>query len=145
MEMISDPSVTHIELDPLDPNSFYIFKVIARTKAGDGPPITRRGATLLDGGEVTVLVFVITLLFLLKLLQIRSQLSLILCRLFLLPVPPSNITIISSNTSLNLSWVPGERDRNHGFHILYLKKSRKKRVEGRDGGGGVEGKQLVHV
>uniref|UniRef100_UPI0037E9105F neural cell adhesion molecule L1.1-like isoform X2 n=1 Tax=Semicossyphus pulcher TaxID=241346 RepID=UPI0037E9105F len=87
MEMISDPSVTHIELDPLDPSSYYIFKVIARTAAGDGPPIERRGATLLDG------------------------------------VPPSNVTIVSGNTSLNLSWVPGERDRNHGFIIRYLRKS----------------------
>ncbi|XP_070824418.1 neural cell adhesion molecule L1.1-like isoform X1 [Chaetodon trifascialis] len=87
MEIISDPSVTHIQLEPLDPNSHYIFKVIARTAAGDGPPITRRGATLLEG------------------------------------VPPSNITIAPSNTSLNLSWVPGERDRNQGFHIHYLKKS----------------------
>ncbi|XP_070766499.1 neural cell adhesion molecule L1.1-like [Enoplosus armatus] len=87
MEYISDPSVTHIELDPLDPSSHYIFKVIARTAAGDGPPITLRGATLLEG------------------------------------VPPSNITIESSNTSFNLSWVPGERDRNHGFHIRYLVKS----------------------
>lgn len=87
MEIISDPSVTHIELDPLDPSSHYIFKVIARTAAGDGPPITRRGATLLEG------------------------------------VPPSSIIIVSSNTSLNLSWVPGERDRNHGFVIRYLRKS----------------------
>ncbi|XP_041801326.1 neural cell adhesion molecule L1-like [Chelmon rostratus] len=87
MEIISDPSVTHIELDPLDPSSHYIFKVIARTAAGDGPPITRRGATLLEG------------------------------------VPPSNITIVPSNMSLNLSWVPGERERNHGFRIHYLKKS----------------------
>ncbi|XP_044208310.1 neural cell adhesion molecule L1.1-like isoform X1 [Thunnus albacares] len=87
MEIISDPSMTYIMLDSLDPSSHYIFKVIARTSAGDGPPITRRGATLLDG------------------------------------VPPSNITIIPSNTSLNLSWVPGERDRNHGFHIHYLRKS----------------------
>lgn len=53
--------------------------------------------------------------------------------LCLLPVPPSNITIVSSNTSLNLSWVPGERHRNHGFQIHYLKKSCKKR-EGGDGG-----------
>ncbi|XP_070696233.1 neural cell adhesion molecule L1.1-like isoform X2 [Pempheris klunzingeri] len=86
MEIMSDPSVTHIELDPLDPSSHYIFKVIARTAAGDGPPITQRGATLLEG------------------------------------VPPSNITIVSSNISFNLSWVPGERNRNHGFHIHYLKK-----------------------
>lgn len=51
MEMISDTSVTHIELDDLDPNSHYIFQVIARTAAGEGPPITRRSATLLDGGD----------------------------------------------------------------------------------------------
>uniref|UniRef100_A0A8D0AHN1 Neural cell adhesion molecule L1.1-like n=1 Tax=Sander lucioperca TaxID=283035 RepID=A0A8D0AHN1_SANLU len=86
-KIISDPSVTHIELDSLDPSSHYIFKVIARTAAGDGPPITRRGATLLEG------------------------------------VPPSNITIVSSNTSLNLSWVPGDRERNHGFVIRYLRKT----------------------
>ncbi|GAA6229497.1 neural cell adhesion molecule L1-like isoform X3 [Lates japonicus] len=87
MQIISDPSVTHLALDNLDPNSHYIFKVIARTASGDGPPITERGATLLDA------------------------------------VPPSNITIVEGNTSFNLSWVPGERDRNHGFHILYLRKS----------------------
>ncbi|XP_040009220.1 neural cell adhesion molecule L1-like isoform X2 [Xiphias gladius] len=87
MEIIGDPSVTYIMLDHLDPSSHYIFKVIARTATGDGPPITRRGATLLDG------------------------------------VPPSNITIVQSNTSLNMSWVPGERDRNHGFRISFLRKS----------------------
>lgn len=87
MVNISDSTVTHFELDPLDPSSHYIFKVIARTVAGDGPPITQRGATLLDG------------------------------------VPPSHVSIVSSNTSLNLSWVPGERDRNHGFIIRYLRKS----------------------
>ncbi|KAM9350460.1 neural cell adhesion molecule L1.1-like [Symphorus nematophorus] len=87
MEMISDPSVTHFEIDSLDPNSYYIFKVIARTAAGDGPPIKRRGATLLEG------------------------------------VPPSNVTIVSGNTFFNLSWVPGERDRNHRFHIRYLRKT----------------------
>ncbi|XP_069382066.1 neural cell adhesion molecule L1.1-like isoform X2 [Paralichthys olivaceus] len=87
MEFISDSNVTHIVLDPLDPNSSYFFKVIARTATGDGPAITLRGATLLDG------------------------------------VPPSNVTIVQGNTSLNLSWVPGERDRNHGFHIRYLRKS----------------------
>ncbi len=46
-------------------------------------------------------------------------------RLCLPPVPPSNVTVVPSNTSLNLSWVPGERDRNHGFRINYLRKSRK--------------------
>ncbi|XP_034722014.1 neural cell adhesion molecule L1.1-like isoform X2 [Etheostoma cragini] len=87
IQMFRDPSRTHMELDSLDPRSHYVFNVIARTSAGDGPPITRRGATLLDG------------------------------------VPPSNITIVSSNTSLNLSWVPGERERNHGFVIRFLRKT----------------------
>lgn len=57
MENIDDPSLTHFELDLLDPSSHYIFKVIARTAAGDGPPVTRRGATLLEGGEITVIFF----------------------------------------------------------------------------------------
>uniref|UniRef100_A0A665VLK2 Neural cell adhesion molecule L1.1-like n=1 Tax=Echeneis naucrates TaxID=173247 RepID=A0A665VLK2_ECHNA len=51
MQIISDPSVTHLELEPLDPNSHYIFSVIARTSKGEGQPIIRRGATLLDGGQ----------------------------------------------------------------------------------------------
>lgn len=54
MQMIDDPSVTHVVLDQLDPSTYYIFKVIARTAKGDGPPISLRGATLLDGGELTV-------------------------------------------------------------------------------------------
>ncbi|XP_039463691.1 neural cell adhesion molecule L1.1-like [Oreochromis aureus] len=84
---VNDPKVKHITLDNLDRDSHYVFKVIARTKTGEGPPITRRGATLLDGE------------------------------------PPKNITVTSGNTSVNLSWVPGERNRNHGFHIQYFKKS----------------------
>ncbi|XP_035016178.2 neural cell adhesion molecule L1.1 isoform X2 [Hippoglossus stenolepis] len=87
MEFISDPNVTHIALDHLDPSSQYTFKVIARTATGDGPPVTLSGATLLDG------------------------------------VPPTNVTVVQDNTSFNLSWTPGERDRNHGFHIHYLRKS----------------------
>ncbi|XP_068566599.1 neural cell adhesion molecule L1.1-like isoform X2 [Cebidichthys violaceus] len=87
METIIDPSVTHFELDSLDPSSHYNFQVIAYTAAGYGPPIRRSGATLLEG------------------------------------VPPSHVSIVPSNTSLNLSWVPGERDRNHGFVIRYLRKS----------------------
>ncbi|XP_030589702.1 neural cell adhesion molecule L1.1-like isoform X2 [Archocentrus centrarchus] len=87
MEPLSDPSVNYLRLDNLDPNSHYIFSVIAHTRAGVGPPITRRGATLLDG------------------------------------VPPSNITVMPGNTSVSLSWVPGVRNRNHGFHIHYLRKS----------------------
>ncbi|XP_034027935.1 neural cell adhesion molecule L1.1-like isoform X2 [Thalassophryne amazonica] len=86
MEIISDPSVNHFELDNLDPSSYYIFTLMARTAAGDGPPITESGATLLDG------------------------------------VPPSNITMVAGDTSVNLSWVPGERDRNHGFSIYYQRK-----------------------
>lgn len=54
METIYDPSVTHIVLDKLDPSTYYNLKVIARTAKGDGPPITLRGATLLDGGKFTV-------------------------------------------------------------------------------------------
>lgn len=79
--------VTDIKLDHLDPNSYYIFNVMAHTAAGDGPPITRRNATLLDG------------------------------------VPPSNITMFFGDTYVNLSWVPGERNRNLGFQINYLRKS----------------------
>lgn len=52
--------------------------------------------------------------------------------LFLLSVPPSNITIVSSNTSLNLSWVPEEQHRNHGFRIRYLRKIGKKRADERE-------------
>ncbi|KAK7884119.1 hypothetical protein WMY93_027242 [Mugilogobius chulae] len=37
--------------------------------------------------------------------------------------PPSNVTMFFGDTYLNLSWVPGPRDRNHGFHINYLRKS----------------------
>ncbi|KAM9750843.1 neural cell adhesion molecule L1.1-like [Menidia menidia] len=85
MEIISDPNVNHIMLNNLDPQHYYTFKVIARTTTGDGPPITRRGATLLNG------------------------------------VPPTNITVLTGSTSFNLSWVPGERHRNHGFRIRYKK------------------------
>uniref|UniRef100_A0A8C2WXX3 Neural cell adhesion molecule L1 n=1 Tax=Cyclopterus lumpus TaxID=8103 RepID=A0A8C2WXX3_CYCLU len=92
METISDPAVTHMELDPLDPSSHYVFKVIAHTAAGDGPPIELRGATLLEGGEAALLSF-----------------------------SPQFNSI--HNTSLNLSWVPGERDRNHGFVISYRRKT----------------------
>lgn len=51
IELISDPSVTHKELHSLDPSSHYVFNIFARTASGEGPPITLRGATLLDGGE----------------------------------------------------------------------------------------------
>ncbi|XP_078144162.1 neural cell adhesion molecule L1.1-like [Centroberyx gerrardi] len=82
-----EPSVTYHVWDYLDPHSHYIFKVTARTTAGEGPPITRRGATLLDGGL------------------------------------PINISMVPAETSINLTWVPGERYRNHVFRIRYLRKS----------------------
>uniref|UniRef100_A0A3Q1B9B8 Neural cell adhesion molecule L1.1-like n=1 Tax=Amphiprion ocellaris TaxID=80972 RepID=A0A3Q1B9B8_AMPOC len=91
-ETISDPNVNQILLENLDSSSYYILKVIAETKSGVGPPITTRGATLLDG------------------------------------VPPTNVTVVSCNTSFNLSWVPGERDRNHGFHFHYKRKPGKTRI-----------------
>lgn len=63
MEFISDPSVNYFLMDSLDPNSYYTFKVIARTSAGDGPPIKQRAATLLEGGALfTVFHFVVALL-----------------------------------------------------------------------------------
>uniref|UniRef100_A0A3B3ZWY6 Neural cell adhesion molecule L1.1-like n=1 Tax=Periophthalmus magnuspinnatus TaxID=409849 RepID=A0A3B3ZWY6_9GOBI len=37
--------------------------------------------------------------------------------------PPTNVTMFFGDTYLNLSWVPGPRDRNYGFHIKYLRKS----------------------
>ncbi|KAM3872144.1 neural cell adhesion molecule L1.1-like [Diretmus argenteus] len=82
-----DLTETYYVLNGLDPQSRYIFKVMARTAAGNGPPITRRGSTLLDG------------------------------------VPPTNITMDPGETSVNLSWVPGEQYRNHGFRFHYLMKS----------------------
>lgn len=51
IELISDPTVTHKMLHSLDPNSHYVFNVFAKTATGEGPPVTLRGATLLDGGE----------------------------------------------------------------------------------------------
>ncbi|XP_020791244.1 neural cell adhesion molecule L1.1-like [Boleophthalmus pectinirostris] len=36
--------------------------------------------------------------------------------------PPSNVSMFFGDTYLNLSWVPGPRDRNHGFHIDYRRK-----------------------
>lgn len=49
-QMIIESSATHLELDSLDPNSHYIFRVMAYTAAGKGPPIQLRGATTLEGG-----------------------------------------------------------------------------------------------
>uniref|UniRef100_A0A8C7HZ01 Neural cell adhesion molecule L1.1-like n=1 Tax=Oncorhynchus kisutch TaxID=8019 RepID=A0A8C7HZ01_ONCKI len=87
VEVIYDPTVTHLPLDGLDPHSRYVFYLRGRTSAGQGPPITRECATLLDG------------------------------------VPPSNISTVVGERSVNLSWVPGDRYRNHSFHIKYLSKT----------------------
>ncbi|XP_034151911.1 neural cell adhesion molecule L1.1 isoform X3 [Esox lucius] len=38
-------------------------------------------------------------------------------------VPPSDISTVPGETSVNLSWVPEKRHRNHGFHIRYLPKT----------------------
>ncbi|MFT7804597.1 neural cell adhesion molecule L1-like [Arapaima gigas] len=37
--------------------------------------------------------------------------------------PPSNISMSAGETSVNLSWVPGDRHRNVAFHIHYLNKN----------------------
>ncbi|XP_047445758.1 neural cell adhesion molecule L1-like isoform X2 [Mugil cephalus] len=87
MEFFPDPTKTQTAYESLDPNSHYNFSVIARTASGDGPPITVRAATLLDG------------------------------------VPPTNVSVAIGMTSLNLSWVPGERGRDHSFYIRCLRKS----------------------
>ncbi|XP_060794599.1 neural cell adhesion molecule L1.1 isoform X2 [Neoarius graeffei] len=38
-------------------------------------------------------------------------------------VPPSSVTVIAEETSMNLSWVPGERQRNIAFMIRYQKET----------------------
>ncbi|KAL4655476.1 neural cell adhesion molecule L1.1-like isoform X1 [Arapaima gigas] len=47
---IEDPHVHHKTLDNLDPKTFYTFYLSALTAAGEGDPIVRTAATLLDGG-----------------------------------------------------------------------------------------------
>uniref|UniRef100_A0A669C455 Neural cell adhesion molecule L1 n=1 Tax=Oreochromis niloticus TaxID=8128 RepID=A0A669C455_ORENI len=49
VETIDDPTVTHITLKNLDHKSDYRFYLRGRTAAGDGVPITMKGATMLDG------------------------------------------------------------------------------------------------
>ncbi|KAF7662334.1 hypothetical protein LDENG_00239680 [Lucifuga dentata] len=49
VEAIDDPTVTHFTLKSLDRHSHYRFYLRGRTAAGDGEPIKREGATLLDG------------------------------------------------------------------------------------------------
>ncbi|KAJ8017335.1 hypothetical protein DPEC_G00016800 [Dallia pectoralis] len=84
ISMIPDHTLTHIQVPGLEPGSSYVFYLSGRTAAGQGPPITRMGVTLLDGA------------------------------------PPSNISMMVGETSVNLSWVPEKRHRNHGFYIRYL-------------------------
>ncbi|XP_062396407.1 neural cell adhesion molecule L1.2 isoform X2 [Sardina pilchardus] len=46
---IDDPTVTSETLRQLDPHSHYRFHVRGRTSKGEGPAVTREGATTLDG------------------------------------------------------------------------------------------------
>ncbi|XP_048879246.1 neural cell adhesion molecule L1-like isoform X2 [Brienomyrus brachyistius] len=85
LQIIDDPTVSHITLQNLDPKSYYSFYLRAHTSAGDGDPIVKKAATLLDSG------------------------------------PPTNITTFTGETSVNLSWVPGERSRNVVFLVEYYK------------------------
>ena len=41
-------------LGSLKPQSHYVFRLMARTAAGMGPPLTGKGHTLLDGGSTSV-------------------------------------------------------------------------------------------
>ncbi|XP_036448228.1 neural cell adhesion molecule L1.2 isoform X2 [Colossoma macropomum] len=86
-ESIDDPKVSQLSLKELDPRSRYRFYLRGRTAAGNGLPITKEGATTLDGA------------------------------------PPGNITLSVGETSVNLTWVSHERQRNVGFHINYQKKN----------------------
>ena len=51
VETIDDHTLTKLTLKQLDPKSRYRFYLRGRTSAGDGEPITREGATTLDGGR----------------------------------------------------------------------------------------------
>lgn len=52
VEKIDDPSVHQLSIKDLDRHSRYHFLLRGRTAAGDGLPITKVGATTLDGGAV---------------------------------------------------------------------------------------------
>ncbi|XP_033484618.2 neural cell adhesion molecule L1.2 isoform X3 [Epinephelus lanceolatus] len=49
VETIDDHTATHLTLKGLDRHSHYRFFLRGRTAAGDGEPIMREGATMLDG------------------------------------------------------------------------------------------------
>ncbi|KAK7131749.1 hypothetical protein R3I93_018344 [Phoxinus phoxinus] len=87
VETIDVPAVTEYTVKNLDPQSHYLFYLRARNTAGDGEPVIRQGATLLDGE------------------------------------PPSVINMTAGETSVNLSWVPGDRHRNFAFRFRYIQKS----------------------
>uniref|UniRef100_A0AAR2LAY5 Neural cell adhesion molecule L1 n=1 Tax=Pygocentrus nattereri TaxID=42514 RepID=A0AAR2LAY5_PYGNA len=56
-ESIDDPKVSQLTLKELDPRSRYRFYMRGRTAAGNGLPITKEGATTLDGappGNITL-------------------------------------------------------------------------------------------
>ncbi|KAK2886193.1 hypothetical protein Q8A67_017030 [Cirrhinus molitorella] len=86
VESIDLPLDTEFTLKRLNPQRLYHFELRARNAAGDGEPIVKEAATLLNGE------------------------------------PPSAINITAGQTSVNVSWVPGERQRNIAFSFRYLKK-----------------------
>ncbi|XP_047439368.1 neural cell adhesion molecule L1.2 isoform X2 [Mugil cephalus] len=53
VESIDDPTVSHLTLRGLDKHSHYRFYLRGRTAIGDGEPVTRNGATTLDGAPPT--------------------------------------------------------------------------------------------
>uniref|UniRef100_A0AAY5F5D4 Neural cell adhesion molecule L1 n=1 Tax=Electrophorus electricus TaxID=8005 RepID=A0AAY5F5D4_ELEEL len=67
-ERIDDPTVTQLTLKELDPHSRYRFYLRGFTAAGDGLPITREGATILDGGWFIGLISALVLLLLVLLI-----------------------------------------------------------------------------
>lgn len=53
---INDLSVTHLNLTNLDRHSRYRFSLRGRTETGEGAPIMKEGATILDGGTDQVFI-----------------------------------------------------------------------------------------
>lgn len=52
VESIDDPTVHELSIKDLDRRSHYRFHLRGRTAAGQGLPITKVGATTLDGGTI---------------------------------------------------------------------------------------------
>uniref|UniRef100_A0A8C7YQY1 Neural cell adhesion molecule L1 n=1 Tax=Oryzias sinensis TaxID=183150 RepID=A0A8C7YQY1_9TELE len=110
---------TSKEVDGLRWYWHYELSVTAFNSKGEGPHSPSRRFETPEGGEFNIKeTYLFVLFFFLTYV------------VFLLwPVPPSNVTVDPSNTSFNLSWIPGERHRNHVFHIYYTKKTGKKESE----------------